>query len=209
MTSARKVSTRHPAFEHDPAPEGSRQHDVGAARRDASSPPPHATPADVVAAVTAQHAQVTQLVRDVDLAPTEERGAALHRLLAYLAGHEAVEEELLHPRAGFNDNGPVGQARMTEETSVGEQIRRLEELGPESEIFRTQFGLIEESIAKHALAEEEQELPRLAKGLSDDDAATIVRAFEAHVSSAGRRHGSFADMLEQAKEQLREVSLTR
>ncbi|MGW5239047.1 DUF2231 domain-containing protein [Monashia sp. NPDC004114] len=209
MASVRKVSSRHPAFEDYPEPGGSRQHDVGAARRTASSPSPHATATDVVAVVTAQHAQITQLVRAVGLAPTDERGAALQSLLAYLAGHEAVEEELLHPRAGFDDNGPVGQARMTEETSVGEQIKRLEELGPQSEVFRTQFGLIEESIARHASAEEEQELPRLAAGLGDDDAATIVRAFEAQASSAARRHGSFADMLEQAKEQLREVSLTR
>ena len=209
MTRARKVSSRHPAFEEPFEAADSAPHDVGAVHRAAATPSPQVTGADVVAVVTAQHARVTQLVREVGLAPAAERGIALHGLLAYLAGHEAVEEELLHPWAVFDDNEPVGQARVTEETGVGEQIKRLEELGPDSEVFSTQFGLIEEAITRHARAEEEQELPRLADIVSDDEAAVIVRAFEAHASSADRRHGSFADMLEEAKGQVRQLVGTR
>jgi len=204
MTSARRVATRHPAFD-DAAPGSGPDSHTGTD----PETPPSVTAADVVAVVTAQHAHIAQLLRDVGLASRDARREPLDRLLAYVAGHEAVEEELLHPKAAFASSEDVGMARMREESSLGEQIKRLEQLGTDSEVFQTQFGLIEEAIARHAQAEEQEELPGLVERLSEADAALIVRAFNRHETRAASRSGPFGDMLEHARAEVRELTASQ
>ena len=68
----------------------------------------HVTGYDVTTAISAQHARIAGLFEHVDNCPVEEKPAALHALTAFLAGHEAVEEELVHPllpRVGDHDQG--------------------------------------------------------------------------------------------------------
>jgi uncharacterized membrane protein len=224
LTSARKVSSRHPAFDGagavadggdglraapgtvggatDGSTDGS-----GAGARNPATVPGRPAP-DVLETVTAQHARIRIMLHQLGTAGASERGPALRQLLAYLAGHEAVEEELLHPRVRFVDGADVGAERLREEAGVSLQIERLEQLDVDSHAFTAQLSLIEEAITRHAQAEELEELPDLARQLSDADAAVVVRAFAAQEAWAQTRSGSFAEMLEAAKGEVRRLAST-
>jgi uncharacterized membrane protein len=210
LTSARKVSSRHPAFEATPSPvPGSPRSDTprSSSAASAGTREPAAarqvTADDVIGAVAAQHARITTLVQAVGTAGPEDRESRLRDLLGYLAGHEAVEEELIHPLVPRGVAQEVARQRVIEEEGVSQQLEHLEGLDPASPSFSTQFGLIEDAISHHAKAEEAEELPRLAAALSDADAALIVRALEEQEAAAPARHGSFAEMLTAASSEVR------
>jgi hemerythrin superfamily protein len=205
LTLARKVSTRHPAFAA-----GERGTDSGAADGPEERAPVagsatrrRTTAGDVLGAIAAQHARITTLVRHVSTAAPDEREERLRELLAYLAGHEAVEEELIHPFLPVVDGEEVALQRTREEDGIRQQIEHLEQLGVGSPTFTTQFGLIEEALTHHSRAEEGDELPRLSSVLSDADAAVIVSALAAQEEAARTGTGSFAEMLEAAKSDVR------
>ena len=104
----------------------------------------HVTGDDVVEVVAAQHAHLTMLLGKVKTGRPEVQGEALAELLRYLAGHEAVEEELIHPIVPFVDGRGVGAERIREEEGAAQQILRLEELETGTSTFEVQFGLFEE-----------------------------------------------------------------
>jgi uncharacterized membrane protein len=201
LASARGVATRHPALSE-------RNETMSEAEqpKPASSP---LTARDVVEAVTAQHGEITRLLRAVRTADDGTRADALHRLCAYLAGHEAVEEVLLHPRAEATPDPALGTQRVVEEEGVGQQIGRLEDAGVTSPVFVTQLGLLEEAITQHAAAEEKQELPGILDSVDASDAALIVRALREQEAAADRRTGSFAEMLEMARHDVRGLAARR
>ena len=192
LASARGVATRHPALTERTEPMTTRP--------DAPAP---TTAHDVIEAIAAQHGEITRLVAAVHAADQTGRPEALHRLLAYLAGHEAVEEVMLHPRAGGTSDGAVGAERVAEEEGIRQQVRRLEETGTGSPVFLTQFGLIEDALTQHARAEEVRELPLLLEDITATDAELVVRALREQAAASSRRTGSFADLLEMATHDVR------
>ncbi|HET7799694.1 MAG TPA: hemerythrin domain-containing protein [Humibacillus xanthopallidus] len=211
LTSARGVSSRHPAF--GAARVGASAPGVAATSvsDDAATPVParRSSPEDVVGAIAAQHSRITTLVQAVGTAGPEGRESRLRDLLTYLAGHEAVEEELVHPLLPRGDAQEVARQRVIEEEGVGQQIERLEQLELDSPSFSTQFALIEDAITRHAKAEEAEELPRLAPALREADVSLILNALEAQEASAPGRRGSFAEMLAAAKSDVRALDSRR
>lgn len=205
LASARKVSSRHPAFDGAGRSGNGADADGAGGVGNPATVPGRPAP-DVLEAVTAQHARIRLMLQELGTAGTDDRAAALRHLLAYLAGHEAVEEELLHPRVPAVDGADVGAERLREEAGVALQLERLEQLGVDSQAFRTQLSLIEEAVTRHAQAEELEELPGLAEQLSDADAAVVVRAFAAQEAWAQTRSGSFSEMLEAAKGEVRRLA---
>jgi hypothetical protein len=204
LAAVRKVSSRHPAFgAGESTLDGGTADGVDGrgASEDSATPRP-STADDVRGAIAAQHVRITTMVQHVSTAAPEESAERLRELLAYLAGHEAVEEELIHPLLPV-DGEEVGLRRAAEEDGIAQQIENLEQLDVGSPTFTTQFGLIEEALTHHAKAEEVEELPLLSSALNDADASRIVSALAAQEAAAAIRHGSFAEMLESAKRDVR------
>lgn len=187
LAAARGVSSRHPAL-------GTQNH--GELDRTVTGD-------DVVAAIAAQHARITLMVQRVTASPAHDKTAALRDLLGYLAGHEAVEEELIHPLLPRIGDREQGLARAREEAGMAEQILRLGQLEPGSPSFDTQFGLFEEALRHHASAEEREELPQLVRHLTHTDAALILEALAAHEGAAATRRGPWAEMLGAARNEVR------
>lgn len=200
LAAARGVATRHPALmernETMTAPAGSPGAKPTTAR-------------DVLEAVTAQHGEITRLMAEVRTTDDGSRPEALHRLFAYLAGHEAVEEVLLHPRAQRTSTPGVGSQRIAEEEGAAQQIRRLEDTGVDSPVFVAQFGLLEESVSQHAKAEQDEELPQILESIDPADAELVVRALHDQEAAAAHRTGSFAEMLEMATHDVRGLAARR
>ena len=215
LTTVQKIGSTHPAL----APEGTRQEaSDGAGRADSiasalqrkgAAMASKVTGDDVVSAVAAQHARITMMMSRIESTPTESRRDALHELLAYLAGHEAVEEELVHPLIPRVGDHPLGLERASEEAGIGEQIVRLEQLDMGSPSFDMQFRLFKEAVDHHAKAEELQELPQLAPDLREHDAALIVEALHAHEAQTQSRVGTFSEMLTVARAQVRDLASDR
>ncbi|TQM58505.1 hemerythrin domain-containing protein [Humibacillus xanthopallidus] len=216
LTAVRKVSSRHPAFAamegraHGGSDDTKATAGSSAVSSAASGTPVarrRATPDEVIGAIAAQHARITTLITQVGTAGPDDRPARLRDLLGYLAGHEAVEEELLHPLLRVGNAHEVAQQRVLEEEGVGQQLEHLEQLDPASPSFSTQFDLIEDAIMHHARAEEAEELPRLAGALSEADAALVLSALAAQEAAAPKRRGSFAEMLAAAKNDVRALDI--
>jgi hypothetical protein len=152
-----------------------------------------------------------QLVRDNR---GDERAAAFLELRRYLAAHETVEQEVMHPtaREGHNTAGVVHQ-RVAEEGKATSAIEALEQFDVDSAEFSQQFAALAKGVVAHAEAEEHVELPAYLADASDDDVAEVVAALgqveavAARVATGGvAGHPGFAGMLEQAKSELASLS---
>lgn len=218
LAAVRGVSTVHPALVtasggftdgHDVAP--TTADPLKAAAKTAAFPqspsrrssPEAATPEDVRQAVVAQHAHLSALLHHARITAPPEHDVALQEFLAHFSGYLAVESVLIHPLVPEVDGSRLGLGRAAEEAGMGQQITHLHDMDAATPIYRTQFSIFEEAVSKHLSMEQEQELPQLVARLRDDQAAEIIEALAAVSRSAGDRSGSYAHMLDEAKQQVR------
>ncbi|WP_137122275.1 cytochrome P450 [Segeticoccus rhizosphaerae] len=119
--------------------------------------------ADLVAAVTAQHGQIAQLISRTAQSEGETRREAFEALRRLMALHEAAEQATIHPlvTASNGEGSEVGQERVEEEDEASNLMERLESFDVTSYEFTIQVQLLEEAVTFHANAEETRELPRL------------------------------------------------
>ncbi len=150
----------------------------------------------------AQHAHLSQLLHHARISPPQEHDAAWRNFLQYFSGYLAVESVLIRPLVPQVDGSSLGLGRDAEEAGMAQQIKHLQDMDATTPIYRTQFSAFEEAVSKHLAMEQEQELPQLVARLRDDQAAEIIEALTAVAHSAGQRSGSYAEMLQQAKEQV-------
>ncbi|WP_262706344.1 MULTISPECIES: hemerythrin domain-containing protein [Streptomyces] len=139
---------------------------------------------DVVALLTHQHGQIRNLFDEVEAATGADRRDAFHRLVRMLAIHETAEEEVVHPfaRRAFGDASEVVAERLEEERQAKEQLKALEDMGPEDPAFLPALLALREAVTRHARAEERYEFAALRRTADPQRLArmaTAVRAAEA------------------------------
>lgn len=150
---------------------------VGAPVRDGMVPR-HGGAQEVRAVVATQHARLRDLVEAVRRAgPT--RTEALHDLLRYLAAHEVVEQNSLHPvlGRGSTEDGEVG-ARVAEERAATDAMERLERLDPAGRDFDRGFDAWAGDLLAHADAEERDELGSRLEELDEAETTMVLRLLE-------------------------------
>ncbi|MGI8762061.1 MAG: hemerythrin domain-containing protein [Jatrophihabitantaceae bacterium] len=128
--------------------------------------------------LSGQHQQAKAAMELVATSSGPDRRTAFTQLCYLLAAHEAAEEETLH-RMGSIDLGAdkdVVTARLGEEEEAGTAITDLEALDVESDHFATEFLAFQKAVIAHAGAEEHDELPALAPGLSAEQERRILDA---------------------------------
>ncbi|MDR6864733.1 hemerythrin domain-containing protein [Phycicoccus sp. 3266] len=179
---------------------------VGAPVR-AGEPPRRGRADEVRAVVAAQHRQLRELVDAVrDAEPG--RDEALPRLLRYLAAHEVVEQNSLHPvlGRGSTEHGEVG-ARVTEEREATDTMERLEQLDPGGKDFDREFDAWARALLAHAEAEERDELGTRLEELDEAETTMVLRLLDQVDSIAASEAmleriaggGGFAAMLDAAR----------
>lgn len=207
LAIARKVGSRSSEFE-DVAGDGAARRASGSMDRKKETEMT-ATGADVVAAVVAQHGRLTLLITDVRQSRGPARQEAFDALRAFLAHHEAAEEEIIHPAVEGRDGGePVARQRETEERNAAQQVKRLETLDLDSPEFGIQFDLFEEAVTRHAEAEETEELPMLESAMTPEQADLALRVLDEVEQSGGAVTGNFATMLDDARMRFRALAST-
>lgn len=113
---------------------------------------------DVVRILLEQHARIRELFSEVSSATSETREGVFAELRALLAVHETAEEMVLRPVTNeYADE--VAAARNAEEAEANEVLAELEKLDLESPEFLTRITTFEQSVIRHAEAEEHEEFP--------------------------------------------------
>jgi hemerythrin superfamily protein len=116
---------------------------------------------DPVELLLRQHQEIRRLCQEVESNAGDARAEAFARLRRFLAMHETVEEEIIHPLARRNIGEQVIDARLGEENRGKRVVQELEEIGPASPEFQPLFASFHKAILRHAEHEEHEEFPAL------------------------------------------------
>ncbi|WP_406280044.1 hemerythrin domain-containing protein [Nocardia sp. NBC_00881] len=141
------------------------------------------TEQDVVDLLTAQHEQITTLLRRLR-AGHDAKQEVFTELVRLLAVHESAEEEVVHPvarRARFGADDVV-RPRLEEENEAKRALSELYDLGVEHPDFDAKLAGFADAVAAHAAHEEAEEFTMLRSQYSShqlERMAGSVRAAEA------------------------------
>lgn len=153
-----------------------------------------------------QHELIKSLMHDVRDCEPDERAERFAEFKHFLAVHEALEEEVVHPtaRAAVSDSQVVGHS-IDEEHKAAGAVSKLETLDATSPDFEQAFLELQQAVLHHAQHEETEEFP----SLSELDGATasrleagIGKALE-YANSHMNHHATFREMFTEAREVFR------
>ncbi|GAB3437239.1 hypothetical protein GCM10027517_08480 [Phycicoccus ginsengisoli] len=158
--------------------------------------------------LTAQHQHLRHLVEEVRTSGGEERAGAFVELRRYLAAHEVVEQNSLHPVLGHGstDSGDIG-ARVAEERRATDDLERLERLDLDGREFADAFDAWSEALMAHADAEERDEVGARLDEVGEHESTMVLRILEQvdaiaaseAMQEAAAADGGFAAMVDAAR----------
>ena len=164
--------------------------------------------AEIATQLRSQHQHLRRLVEEVDGSTGGDRSEAFADLCRFLAAHEVVEQNSLHPVLGHGstEEGEVG-ARVTEEREATDALERLERLDLDSREFTDGFGPWARALLAHAEAEEHEELEARLGEIGEHESTMLLRILqqvEAIAASEAMQQrvvggGGFAAMVDAAR----------
>jgi hemerythrin superfamily protein len=159
---------------------------------------------DVVEFLTDQHEQLRALMPRVLQASGQERRTLFDEVRETLARHEAAEEAVLRPLTRQAPGGEEQAAGRTEEEDSAKNLLGLiERYDVDTPAFEVEYQELAEAVMRHAEHEETEEFPLLRR---THDPATLrearaaVERVEAGGSAGPSGHGTFAAMLQRARD---------
>lgn len=138
---------------------------------------------DVVDEVLQDHAEIKQLLSDVERYDGGARRDAFQQLVGKLAVHETAEEEVVHP-ALRRTASEVVEERLSEEDKGKKLLHELEEMGVDDPRFHAAFAQLEDEVLRHAEREEQEELPLLRSTVEADQLLSMAKIFRAAENTA-------------------------
>jgi hypothetical protein len=152
---------------------------------------------DAVELLLRQHQEIRRLFLEVEGNAGEVRAEAFARLRRFLAMHETVEQEIIHPLVRRRIGDQVIDARLEEENQGKRVLGELEEIGPASPEFAPLFASFHAAVLQLAEYEEQQEFPGLrtrsnaerhamAVGITAAEATAMDRIFPGVESMPGK-----------------------
>lgn len=181
------------------------------------------TSGDVITAVQEDHAQIKQLMAQMETATATQKRDVWERLLTKLAVHETAEEEVVHPLARRAPQGyQIVEGRLREEDKGKKALAELEKIGVDAPEFDREFAKVRSEILSHAEHEETQEHPQLRQSVDEQTlqrAATMFRRAEKmapthpHASSPESASGNmlvggFVAVADRVRDALRDANRT-
>ena len=172
---------------------------------------------DVIELLLRQHQEIRRLFQEVEGNTGDARAEAFARLRRFLAAHETVEEEIIHPLARRRSGDQVIDARLEEENQGKRVLQELEEIGPASPEFQPLFAKFHKDVLQHAEYEEQQEFPELrtrsnaerhamAAGITAAEATAMDRIFPGVESAPKNRLlGPFAAVADRIRDPVRKA----
>lgn len=175
------------------------------------------TPQAVTALVEGQHEIIRGMLEEVAASAGEERSSAFDRLRRFVAAHEALEEQLIHPVGQRELGDPeVSGERIAEEKKACDVITRLEGLDVDSREFDHTFARLREEVVAHAEAEEHTELPAVTSAADAAALGQMQQALEFVAGLVAQERGplgghrtTFVSMLQSARREFEGLASQR
>jgi len=141
---------------------------------------------DVVELLLRQHQEIRRLLQEVEGNTGEVRAEVFARLRRFLAMHETIEQEIIHPLVRRRIGDQVIDARREEESQGKRVLQELEEIGPASPDFEPLFAEFHKAVLRHAEYEEQQEFPELRTRSNAERHAMAVAITAAEATAMDR-----------------------
>ena len=155
----------------------------------------------LIGLLEAQHDQLEGMLDRLPTLMGSLREQAFLELRQLIAVHEAIEQQLVHPRAKADEPG-AADSRVAEELAAADLLTALERMDIESTEFETTFRGLQHALREHAEAEELTEFTALQDAFDDADLARARQAVERVESGAAALAEPFASIHEQAVREL-------
>jgi hypothetical protein len=141
-----------------------------------------AKPADAIALLKADHAEVLKLFKEYeklhkDEAPADERAELAQQICRMLEIHTTIEEEILYPAAReVLDEPDVMDEAEIEHNSAKSLIAEIKGMQPDEPMYDAKLKVLGEYIAHHVKEEHKQMFPQLRKQKMDLKAVGLMLA---------------------------------
>lgn len=132
--------------------------------------------ATVIEVVQLEHVVIEELLAAVEAAAGAERKDAFERLAAYLAKHEAAEQQVVHPATETVDD-EVAEERESEEDRADVKLAELGAMDADSPEFDEAFAEFRDAVLRHARHEEDEEHPKLERELTTEELEHMATEF--------------------------------
>jgi hemerythrin superfamily protein len=140
---------------------------------------------DLLAILYTQHAQVTDVMEQINSASGPARKVLFENLTTTLKAHETAEESVVRPVTMQTAGADVAEARNAEEDEANEVIASLSKLDVDSEDFERQFAEFKQAVSDHAEAEEHEEFPSIEANRTSDERLELGSRFLKEYQAAG------------------------
>ncbi|WP_155368453.1 hemerythrin domain-containing protein [Catellatospora vulcania] len=151
---------------------------------------------DVIDTLLGQHQQIKLLFAQVESATGEHKQELFTELVATLAVHETVEQQLVHPLAEreLPDGAQVVPSRLAEEDEARQALSDLYAQGVADAGFDAALAVLRDAVAAHAEAEEELEFLRLREVTEPAELARMAAVMQsAQLLAPSAAHPDVAD----------------
>jgi hemerythrin superfamily protein len=142
---------------------------------------------DIVRILLTQHADVKDLLDQIEEASGPARKKLFTQLTTMLKAHETAEEAVVRPVTKETAGEDVVDARNAEEAEADEIIAALTDFDVDSAAFDAQFAEFKQAVSDHAEAEEKEEFPTIQSSRNDAERKALGDDFLAQFDAAGGR----------------------
>ena len=140
---------------------------------------------DIVRILLTQHAEVKDMLNQIEAASGAERKRLFTQLTTTLKAHETAEESVVRPVTKETAGEGVVDARNAEESEADELIATLSDFDVDSATFDAQFAEFKQAVSDHAEAEEKEEFPTIQSGRNAAERKALGDEFLTQFSAAG------------------------
>jgi hemerythrin superfamily protein len=140
---------------------------------------------DIVRILLTQHADVKDLLDQIEAASGTTRKKLFTQLTTMLKAHETAEEAVVRPVTKETAGEDVVDARNAEEAEADEVIAALSDLDVDSDDFDAQFAEFKQAVSDHAEAEETEEFPTIQSARTAKERKALGDEFLDQFEAAG------------------------
>ncbi|HTC70992.1 MAG TPA: hemerythrin domain-containing protein [Acidothermaceae bacterium] len=142
---------------------------------------------DIVRILLTQHADVKDLLDQIEAASGKTRKKLFTQLTITLKAHEMAEEAVVRPVTKETAGEEVVDARNAEEAEADEIIAALTDFDVDGAAFDAQFAEFKQAVSDHAEAEETEEFPTIQASRNAAERKALGDEFLAQFDAAGGR----------------------
>lgn len=136
------------------------------------------TTTDVLEILAAQHAEVDELIEQIEKGEGGSKAALFTELADKLAAHASVEETFFYPTIMAEGTEDLLKESVEEHLSVKRLLADMIAVGVDDESFDAKLTVLKEQVGHHAHKEEEAKLfPKLREMYSADERAALGNEF--------------------------------